>query len=79
MTSKNKGKTPSPDIEEVMMINVRQTFARMETLLDQLGEGADIDKDSAAEHIINDVLSIEAEWILDESLRQELTLIEWED
>jgi len=77
MTSKNKGKTP-PDIEEVMMINVKQTFARMETLLDQLGEGVDIDKDSAAEHIINDVLSIEAEWILDETLRQELTLIDWE-
>ena len=48
-------------------------------MLETVEEGAHMDEDTHADTIIRNIWSIEEEWIIDEELRDQLTLIHLED
>ena len=66
--------------EDNIRRSITEMYERMEDLLHIIPEGTDEDDLTESQlHIIEDILSMEEEWIMDPDIRREASIIEWID
>ncbi len=61
--------------------SLREQWTRIESMMNSLPEGEHLDWDSLTQQhqaTVNNIKSIESEWILDDDIRNELTVLQEE-
>lgn len=66
-------------INHIFGRSLTDLWRKMELMLQEVPEGANLNTDTKAAHIVQDVWSIEEEWILDPERRAELSLVQCSD